>query len=220
MKFILVTSYDEAYAPLAQITWNQNKIPYADLHGYDTQALTGGFKYPVKHMGFQRLELVVELLKANQHDWIYVIGTDTMITNFTIKLEDLIDEDYDFIISVDCLNLNNDSFLVKNSPLSIKWLEHICSLREQYADAFWLEQSAMIDTLDMMGDKIKIVPQRYFNSYDYWQYPQDYEPHVKKVDILGESGQWEPGDFLIHWPGLTLERRIQLATEKLTQVIK
>lgn len=220
MKFAIVTAYTANYTPLTEITWDQNKVPYAQRHGYDTFALTEGFKYPLKHIGFQRLEYVVELLKTNNYDWIYVCGSDTMITNFTIKLEDLVDDEYDFIISVDCLNLNNDSFLVRNTPLAVKWLEHICALRETYADAKWYEQSAMIDTIDMMEDKIKIVPQRFFNSYDYWQYPQDYQPHIDKRDILGNDGQWQPGDFLIHWPGLSLEKRIPLAKAKQTQIIQ
>lgn len=219
MKFAIVTAHTDNYTPLTDITWDQNKKLYAERHGYDAFALTK-FKYPLNQISFERSEFVVELLESGKYDWIYVAGGDTMITNFTIKLEDLVDNMYDFIIGVDCHNINNDSFLARATPLTIQWLKKVVSMRDAYSTAQWLDQSAMIDTLDMMGDKIKIVPHRFFNSYDYWQYPQDYQPHIDKVDIFGNDGQWQQGDFLIHWPGIKLERRIQLANEKLTQVIQ
>lgn len=219
MNFALVTAHNEAYKPLADITWDQNKKLYAEQYGYDALCLTE-FTQPVKLIGFERLQFVVDLLESGKYDWIHVVGSDTMITNFNIKLEDVIDNDYDFIIAVDCLNINNDSFLVRNAPTSITWLKHVVSLRDNYTNSKWYDQSAMIDTIDMMGDRIKIVPQREINSYDYWQYPQDYQPHIDKKDILGNDGQWQPGDFLIQWPGLTLAQRIPLAKEKLTQIIR
>jgi hypothetical protein len=142
-----------------------------------------------------------------------------MITNFDIRLEDLVDDDYDFVIAVDCYNINNDSFLARATPNTIAWLRNTVSLREAYSGAKWLDQSAMIDTIDMMGDRIKIVPQRVMNSYDYDQYP-GLVPHIYKKDLLGNDGQWQPGDFLIHWPAVALDKRIVLAQNMLEQVIK
>jgi galactosyl transferase GMA12/MNN10 family len=219
MKFAIVTAYNQAYEPLANLTWTSNKIPYAQKHGYDYYALTE-FKLPTKLISFERTEYVVKLLESGQYDWVYVCGTDTMITNFNIQLENLVDNDYDFVIAADCLGWNNDSFLARSTDLCINWLKKVGELTEEYSTSKWLDQDAMLNTVDMMEDRIKIVPQRVMNSYDYWQYPQDYEPHVKKVDVLGNDGQWRPGDFLIHWPGLPLERRIELAKEKLDQVIQ
>lgn len=219
MKFALVTAHNEKYQPLADLTWHQNKELYAQQHGYDAIAKVDGYKYPVSQISFERTELIIELLESGKYDWIHACGCDTMITNFTIKLEDLVDDNYDFIIATDCFNINNDSFLVKNTPLSIAWLKHVVAVREQYANDPWYDQQAMIDSIDMMADKIKIVPQKYLNSYDYDQYPGSV-PHIYKKDMLGNDGQWSVGDFLIHWPGVSLERRLPLAQHMLTQVIK
>jgi len=71
----------------------------------------------------------------------------------------------------------------------------------------------------MMGDRIKIVPQRTINSYNYDLYPGSI-PHVYKKDLLGNDGQWQSGDFLIHWPGIPLAQRLVLAQDMLKQVIK
>jgi hypothetical protein len=70
----------------------------------------------------------------------------------------------------------------------------------------------------MMADRIKIVPQRTMNSYDYDLYP-GLVPHIYKKDLLGNDGQWQSGDFLIHWPAVPLATRIKLAQEMLGQVI-
>jgi hypothetical protein len=142
-----------------------------------------------------------------------------MITNFNIKLEDLIDNDFDFVIATDCYNINNDSFLARATDTTIKWLRNTVDLLDSYSNAKWLDQSAMIDTIDMMADRIKIVPQRTMNSYDYDLYP-GLVPHIYKKDLLGNDGQWQPGDFLIHWPAVPLDKRIALAQEMLGQVVK
>ena len=219
MKFALVTAHNAAYQPLADITWDQNKKLYAERHGYDAIAMTEGFQFPLPQISFERTQRIIELLESGQYDWIHACGCDTMITNFNIRLEDLIDQDYDFLIATDCFNINNDSFLARNAPSTIAWLRHVVSIREQYADHYWYDQQAMIDTMDMMLNRIKIVPQRHLNSYDYDQYPGSI-PHVYKKDMFGNDGQWAPGDFLIQWPGIGNDRRIPLAQQMLTQVVK
>jgi hypothetical protein len=77
----------------------------------------------------------------------------------------------------------------------------------------------MIDTIGMMGDRIKIVPQRELNAYNYDLYP-GLIPHIYKKDLLGNDGQWQPGDFLIHWPAVPNDQRITMAQQMLTQVVK
>jgi hypothetical protein len=219
MTYAIVTAHTENYLPLSQITWDQNKKLYAEHHGYDAVALTE-FKYPeLFFVGFARTELIIELLESGKYEWVHACGCDTMITNFNIKLEDLVDNDYDFIIATDCFNINNDSFLARATPTTINWLKEVVARREEYRVSKWYDQQAMIDTIEMMGDRIKFVPQRQINSYDYDQYPGSV-PHVYKKDLFGNDGQWAPGDFLIHWPGIGLERRIPLAEQMLTQVIK
>jgi hypothetical protein len=219
MNFAIVTAHNTTYQPLADITWNQNKRLYAERWGYDAIAKIDEYKYDVSQISFERTELIINLLESGKYDWIHACGCDTMITNFTIPLSDIVDADYDFIIATDCFNINNDSFLARNTPTTIAWLKHVVDVREQYANDPWYDQQAMIDTIDMMGDRIKFVPQRELNSYDYDQYPGSV-PHIYKKDMFGNDGQWQSGDFLIHWPGVSLERRLPLATQMLTQVIK
>jgi hypothetical protein len=45
-------------------------------------------------------------------------------------------------------------------------------------------------------------------------------PHIFKKDLFGNDGQWQVGDFLIHWPAVALDKRIQLAHNMMGQVVK
>jgi hypothetical protein len=64
-------------------------------------------------------------------------------------------------------------------------------------------------------DIVKIMPQRYMNSYNYQLY--NYTDHR---DPAGWNGNWQVGDWLVHWPATTLEYRLQLAEFYKQYIIK
>ena len=99
------------YQELADLT-NPNKQRYCDKHGYDFVPHFTNFdfdKYYVDenrpkgmanwHGGFEKIGLVLRLLKSGKYDWVFWLGTDTLITNFDIKIEEVIDNDYHFIVA-------------------------------------------------------------------------------------------------------------------------
>jgi hypothetical protein len=80
------------------------------------------------------------------------------------------------------------------------------SKRKDYLnDKKWFDQQCVIDTYVTYKDIIKLVPQRTMNSYDYKMYGVD------GIDMLGNDGQWQQGDWVVHWPGLNNQLRVQLA---------
>jgi len=224
--YAVLSLNDANYQPLADITWTQNKKIYCDRHGYEGMLKTNKFmggnnptatstKIPI---GFERIFWMLDLMiERPDINWFWWTGTDSMITNHTIKFEDKIIPEYDLIISTDCHEINNDSFLMKNSEWSRGYLQRIINVMPEYSIHHWFEQQAMIDTrLSKENvDKIKIVPQRYLNSYQNSLYP-----HQSKYDCLGNDGTWQQGDWLIHWPGTLLEKRLELASYYLGQVVK
>lgn len=226
MKFGMVTcTTGGPYSALHELTWDKNKKLYCEQHGYEPIVKDSNFKYDPSLIGFDRLEFVIELLESGKYDWLHMVGGDTMITNFTIKLESLVDDNCHFVAAYDCYNLNNDSCLFRASDQIISWLKNIVSLREKYVNYrnaqghVWYEQQGMIDTLDNIKPLVKIVPQRVLNSYDYYQYPGSV-PHIYGRDAFGNDGQWQKGDFLIHWPAIAVSKRLILAHSMLQQVIK
>lgn len=233
MKLAISTIYTDNIKELAVITVEYNKRKYCEKHGYDLSVKTKDFDY--KHTGFEKISHVLKLLKSNKYSWVYWCGADTMITNYNIKLEDLIDDDYHFIISTDIWDFNSDSFLIRNSPEGIKFFEHILSLHDTYVNKdgssvdfgirlpdgglrAWGEQGAMVDLKEEYKNIIKVLPQKSMNSYLYHLYPSDW--HQKGLDCNGNDGRWSEGDFLVHWPGLPNDYRIHLAVNFIKKVIE
>lgn len=238
-KYALITHHDAGYKKLSDITWEENKAEYAKMHGYGMHAKTdnwscSGVKSPA--FGFEKFRWAKEVFETHpEYEWIWWTGTDTMITNFGTRIEDRIMNSHHFIIAVDVNGINDDSFLVRNTLEGIGFLDDIIS-REQEGIKYWDAAQRMMDYLcgfpgtgepgwprgeqikvcDKYKDVVKIVPQRYMNSFNYDLYPQ-YQPPNDKFD---RSGNWCLGDWLIHWPAVDLNGRIQLANLYKEHIIK
>lgn len=213
--YAVISFNDEKYQPLADITWNQNKQIYCDRHGYAGINKTSNFRGGMP-IGFEKLFMIQDLFNEHpEYEWIWWTGSDAMIMNHTIKIEDKIIPEYDLIIATDCNEINNDSFLIKNSEWGRAYIQELIDLIPKYTNHYFYEQQAMIDSYPKHKDKIKIVPQRYMNAYK-----NDLYPHQSKYDLLGNDGTWQPGDWLIHWPGTSLDLRLQLARHFMNEVVK
>jgi hypothetical protein len=213
--YAVVSLNDEKYQPLADYTWTQNKELYCKQHGYVGINKTDNFVGNIS-IGFEKIFFLKDLMHSRLDlKWIWWTGTDSMITNFTTKIEDKIDENYDLIIATDCNEINNDSFLIKNCEWSRNYMQHIIDVMPIYSKHYFYEQQAMIESYPDNKDHIKIVPQRYLNAYRNEMYP-----HQSKYDLLGTDGTWQKGDWLIHWPGTQLELRLQLARLYSKEVVK
>jgi|688.fasta_scaffold216117_2 hypothetical protein len=211
----LITIYDEKYKPLADLTWHQNKVPYAKRHGYDVLAKTDNFNPDIK-LGFQKIWWLKSLMVERPDiEWFWWTGCDTLITNWTTKIEDKISNDHHFILASDCNGLNSDSFLLRNSVEGRNFIDHLWSIEPKLRDHKWEDQQAIIDSVDQFKDIIKIVPQKEMNAYNTAIYNNQ-----SNLDLYGNDGTWRPGDWLIHWPGLSLERRIWLACFYRDYIIK
>jgi hypothetical protein len=202
-KIAVCQAWDENYQPLADITWTQNKQLYCERWGYPYHIKTDGFKYVVS---YEKIKFMLDVMQEHpEYDWLYWAGTDTLITNFYIKLENFIDEDYHIVMAKDINDINADSFMLKNSPESREYFEFLWSLVEKYNTNPWWEQQAMIDNMDKYSHLFKIVPQKTFNSFLYKQLY--WNIYHSSTDKTGNDGQWAPGDFLLHIPGTGLPKK-------------
>jgi len=202
------------YQDLADLT-DAPKREYCDLHGYKFFVLKE--KQYSEVMGFNKIGYVLDLFEQYPDlDWLLFSECDATITNLTTLIEDRIDNDYHFIIPVDRMNLNAGNFLARNSDEGRAYLEMIMAHEPAYRDNDWAEQQVIIDTIDQYTDIVKIVPQKYMNSYI--QEPYDYCD--VRMDILGNSGEWTPGDWIVHWPGLQKHLRMDQAQKMLTKIVR
>jgi hypothetical protein len=211
-KMAIVSIFNDNHRDLAEFTWTNNKVKYAEKHGYLATAKTDNFSPEQVH--FDKFIHLLDVMEKNPEvDWVWWLDNDAMITNFNIKLENLVDNDYHVIMATDIAALNTGSFIVRNSSQAKEWLNFLLSKKKEYKnDKKWFEQQAVIDFYPKFRDIFKVIPQRLINSYDYQMYG------VSPEDLLGYSGQWSPGDFVIHWPGLNNQVRIQLAQKFQTQI--
>jgi hypothetical protein len=210
---VFTTMHDDAYQPLADLTLEQNKRKYCEKYGYPLIAKTDGWVLEKQAIGFEKVNLVRDALqKYPECDWVFFSECDAMITNFDIKLEQLADDKFHFILPSDINGINCGNFMIRNSPIGRAYLDSIESAYLIYKDTPIWENSYIQHTVTgtLWQRVIKVVPQRLFNSYDYDTLPRYPKPCK---DALGYDGQWQPGDFIIHFANQSLEQRIQLAKQ-------
>lgn len=197
--------HDANYSDLAAIT-DASKKDYCEKHGYQFHVLTE-MKYSTI-TGFNKIHFTLDLFtQYPEIEWLLFSECDAMITNQSIRIEDKIDNDYHFIVPVDRLNINSGNFLVRNSEEGRAYLQMIIDKETEYAAVEWAEQQVIIDSVEHYSHVVKIVPQRWMNSYE--QHIYDYCDI--RTDVLGTSGQWESGDWIVHWPGTYKPARIARA---------
>jgi hypothetical protein len=202
------------YQDLADLT-DQPKQEYCDRHGYKFFVLKENKYSDV--MGFNKIGYILDLLNTNPDiEWLLFTECDATITNVTTTMQDKIDNDFHVIIPVDRLNLNAGNLLVRNSTEGRAYLQMLLDNEPEYKDKEWAEQQVMIDTIDKYTNTVKIVEQRYMNSYI--QAPYDYCDI--RTDVLGNSGEWQEGDWILHMPGLHKPVRIQVVTEILKHITR
>lgn len=198
------------------------KKEYCDLHGYELCILSeADFEIVTTPysalMDWNKVYYLKKLFeKRSDIEWALLSEADATITNMTIPMSDKIDNDYHVIIPVDRLNLNSGNVLIRNSEQGRAYIQMIIDKCEEYREGQspdsklkdkWGIQQVMIDTIDQYTDIVKIVPQKYMNSYE----PQIYDYADVSTDILGTSGVWAKGDWIIHWPGIRHNVRIERA---------
>lgn len=96
MKIAVLTGNLPNYDVLGQYTIDCNKAPYCWLNGYHLEVVRrvrNKFRDIRTHaVGFSwsRLEHMADMVESGKWDWVWCVGCDTLITNFTIRLEDII----------------------------------------------------------------------------------------------------------------------------------
>ena len=240
---VLLTVNDQAYQALADIT-AKNKQEYCNKHGYLFHHVSDGgsslcgkvlsaklHKTPEDQIpiGWGKIYAMQHLMdKHPECTWIFNTDCDAMITNMTIKIEDIlksvVDENTHIIIPSDVNGINCGNMMVRNSPIGRAFIDVIAASLNFYRHWYLQENQCIQDLLvgtflteqgvknggTLWSNVAKVVPQRLMNSYDYKNLPSF--KNIKNIkDILGTDGQWQKEDFMIQWPATPLDYRIKVA---------
>src|ERR1044072_4010687 len=91
-----------SFKELAALTQPSIK-EYCALHDYDYSFQYDGFNSN-KIIGWERYDITLRELDRNIYDWIFYIDADATIMNHTIRLENIIDDNYDIMIAKNSLS--------------------------------------------------------------------------------------------------------------------
>lgn len=221
--YAVLTGHQEVYVPMAVQTIYRNKAQYALSHGYDLRVIRSTrpeFVDANAHAGgfsWSRMAEMLDLVESGMYEWVWCVGADTLITNFTFTLKELTRDaptaSHLLICGERVAPIQADSFLVRSSKEGANYLRDILGARTEYARHPWVENQAMIDRRHKHQSITKIVPQHRMNSYDYSQFYHIGDQYRSGQDCYGNRGQWIKGDFLIHWAGISMSERLKLMTK-------
>lgn len=182
----------------------ENKRLYCKKQGYDFICCTERLD-PSRPIPWSKIKLLETVLDTKKYDWVFWTDADSVVTNFKIKLESLIDDNFDFILTRDFQNLNSGQFFLKNSDWSKNFLKTVYA-HEEFINHMWWEQAAVIyeyDHNESVRRKTKVHPQRSFNSFS-----KEVMGSWFKGDI--DAVYYQPGDFIIHFAGIGTDRLQEL----------
>ena len=178
------------------------KRKYCKQHSYDYLEVVDHSLSQVAGLptSWYKLYFLADILLGDTHDVIFCSDADVCITNPAVRIETILQEHFphtkDLLFSRQSVwapYINAGSFFVRNTPWAQRFLRKWFQSGGKYESEnrkFW-EQAYINDMYDVYADEeiIKHVQvirdQRLFNSF-----------HLN----------WEPGDFLIHFPALSGER--------------
>ncbi len=204
-KIAILTSYDANLDDLAGISL-RNKKEYAAKHGYDL--IVYDTSYFETSPQWNKIYFV--LLHLEDYEWVYWIDIDTIIMDADRPLEFFLDSNSNFVFCNDSFGfLNTGAFFVRNSSdvfeCLAKSLEYV-----KAAQKFPHEQGVLADLIQNRSEwkaKTKILPQKEFNAYWWLSNPEVLKTYP---NFNRDFHIYQPGDFLVHFPGYKYEDRKML----------
>lgn len=207
MKIAILILYTTGWQELADIVVPNAEL-YCKKHGYFLE--TAIFNDPMpSNFGFNKIMYISDMFELNEADVIWSLDMDTLITNHNFRVEDFITEQNNFWITKDVNGVNAGSFIARKSgwwKYFSKWIleyQQIANCEQDAIDLYYEEHN---------GKEIGILPHPSINSYDYSLYPEF--PDIRKE----EQGHWHPGNFLLHLPGVGMNKRLEIL--KHTSIVK
>lgn len=192
--------YTKEFDDVAEITvpaWQR----YCQRRGYELTVHRGGYGERARNIGFQKTELALNILRGT--DALLVVDCDVLVTNHTVKLQSLLDKEHTLFATHDANGFNAGVYLIRNTGDAMAFLYSVGAMEGK--PGVLGEQDAMRDLFKTGRYEgfFKVLPQSAMNSYLYEEY---------RKERTHEEGQWKIGDFLLHAPGRSNYRRVQLFT--------
>ena len=184
-----------------------NKKAYCEKHDYNFVLFSESLDED-RPAPWSKIKAMEEVLDSSS-DWAVWIDADAFIMNDEIKLNSIIDDEFDLIIAVDGFTINSGVFLLKNTKNSKDFLKEVYE-KDWAVNHPWWEQAAITEYINEPNSlKVKMIGQKEMNAY----------PPTDKEDTSGkqwtrtrnelffynqeraDKGIYEEGDFILHFAG-------------------
>ena len=216
MKIDLLTLYYPNYSSLGDCVLS-NWIEYCNKHGYGLNAYIGHYGFDASiPLGFHKTKFVYDQLFNNPDapDAALVLDLDIMITNMEIQVGAFLGghPNANMILTADVNGVNSGSYVIRRNDGAKQLLEYMLG----DISNFTCEQNTIKERPDnqIVKDNVEVLEHPSINSYLYESYPE-FSHHAAT-----NPGQWKPGHFLLHLPGMSLERRLGIfQSEKIQSAI-
>lgn len=184
LKIAIIGAHDPNYDHIGKYS-HLNKTAYGLKQGYDVRLYTEFLDK--ERLGYWYKVIAVQKNLAN-YDWLLYLDSDALIMNDTIRLETLIDDNYDMIAteygSPYPFPILSGQFLIKNSEWSMQFLK----------DWYDVGDTRIQPGFDG-GALIKLYTEN-----------EDIHKHIKIIPIrnMGSCAwDYKDGDFIIQFAGYT-----------------
>src|SRR5947207_6555581 len=101
-----------------------NKQTYSQIHGYDFHCSYISLDEN-RPPAWSKILYLKEIIDSEKYDWVFWMDADSVICNPNIKLESIIDDDYQFIITKGINVINSGVFFLKCSNWSSEFLQRV-----------------------------------------------------------------------------------------------
>jgi hypothetical protein len=188
-RFVVATLYTPEIAAVGLRT-SKVVAAYARRHGYEALIAKGRLDAS-RPPSWSKLLLIERYLTENPGcTWLMWLDADAVIANPEQRLEDLVDENIDFLVAKDSspCAINAGVFLVRNCSAALDMLRRAYA-KVEYIHHPWWEQPALAEAIRECAPalRFRVVSRRLFNSF---------------------AKEYRQGDFIVHFAGLSLSEKL------------
>ncbi len=231
LKILILTYYaNDTYGnEIRQLTW-ANKQKYANSHGYDIidAGMVPEFvskindeKSKMHNYFFYKYLTMLEVFKGSlgnnkSYDYIFWADPDALFLNHSKRIEDIIDERYDVIVTTGPpshpqwgLVVNTGAFIVKNSELGKLFLGDVVFMSQNHCGEFLVTYPAASEALNGWLQVCNADGAYWLSDAGMVQAllsftEAEYKCFIKKTWMRAFNSEFPwygEGDLAVHFPG-------------------
>ncbi len=167
-RIAIVTFYTDTWSKVGALV-DQNKLDYARAHEYSFSSTVPTEK-DLAVMGRPPAWFKVPLLQRHvqNSDWTLWTDADSVVVDHDVRLEDLVDDEHDVVLSLDPVTgVNTGNMLLKNSEWTGQLLKHLWDYPLDITNGLYSQWAFMEMMKDLeFANHVKVLPQRVLNAWD------------------------------------------------------